>query len=332
MVTLQDIAQQVGVSKGTVSKALNGADDISETIRKTILETAIAMGYTKIRREKTNEKKLCILMENIEYEKEHQFGFDFIVGFKQMAHPAGFDVDVIPVDEKFQKSIPYDVFMLQNNYAGAFILGFTLNDPWMKDFRSCKTPTVLYDNHIKANPSVASISIDNSEGMDMAVAHLKAMGHKKIAYLSGALGSYIMQVRHKAFFKAMRQNGLKADVSLAGVSYYVTECMQKHLPRFLDMGITAVICSHDELANAAMIQCRQSGYEVPGDVSIIGFDDLPFCAYTYPPLTTVRQDRIELGKCGYYALESLFNQVCIGTLWLHAKLIVRDSTGPVKKD
>ncbi len=331
MVTLQDIAQQMGVSKGTVSKALNGAADVSETLRKSILETAIAMGYSKIRREKTNEKKLCILIENIDYEKEHQFGYDFIVGFKQLAQPAGFDVDVIPINEKFQKSTSYDVFMLQNNYAGAYILGLTLNDPWMKEFPVCKTPTVLYDNYIKANPCVSSISIDNSEGMDLAVAHLKAMGHKKIGYLSGAFGSYIMQVRHKAFFRAMRQNGLKADASYDGVSYYVTECMEKHLPRFIKMGITAVICSHDELANAAMLQCRQLGLEVPKNMSIIGFDDLPFCAYTYPPLTTVRQNRTELGKCGYYALDSLFNQVSIGTLWLHAQLVVRDSTGPVKE-
>ena len=80
-----------------------------------------------------------------------------------------------------------------------------------------------------------------------------------------------------------------------------------------------------------MLQCRQLGLEVPKNMSIVGFDDLPFCAYTYPPLTTVRQNRTELGKCGYYALESLFNQVSIGTLWLHAQLVVRDSTGPVKE-
>lgn len=103
-------------------------------------------------------------------------------------------------EEKLQKHTPYDVFMLRNNYLGAFVLGFSLNDPWMKDFHTSRTPTVLYDNYISANPNIAYVGVDNNEGMELAVSHLKLLGHKKIGYLSGALGSHVMQVRHKAFF------------------------------------------------------------------------------------------------------------------------------------
>ena len=83
------------------------------------------------------------------------------------------------------------------------------------------------------------------------------------------------------------------------------------------------------LANAALIQCQQLGYQVPDDVSIIGFDDLPIAAYTSPPLTTIRQDRIELGKSGFFALSSLLNGVSISTFLLHTQLIERKSTGNV---
>ena len=74
--------------------------------------------------------------------------------------------------------------------------------------------------------------------------------------------------------------------------------MEKHLPRFLEKGMTAIICNQDTLANAALIQCQQLGYRIPEDISIIGFDDIPIAAYTSPPLTTIRQDRLELGKSG----------------------------------
>ena len=104
-------------------------------------------------------------------------------------------------------------------------------------------------------------------------------------------------------------------------------CMEKHLPRFLENGTTAIICNQDTLANAALIQCQQLGYQVPDDVSIIGFDDLPIAAYTSPPLTTIRQDRTELGKSNFFALSSLLNGVSISTFLLHAQLIERKSTG-----
>lgn len=330
MATIQDIADKLGVSKGTVSKAINNAPDISETLRKTILDTAVEMGYTKLRRQKGTAPKLCVLIENMEYEESHQFGYDFIIGFRQMAEPAGFAVEVVPMTEAIQKKTPYDVFMLQNDYVGALVLGFSLNDPWMKDFETSHTPAVLYDNYIPANPFISSIGIDNNEGMALAVSFLKNLGHQKIGYLSSALGAHIMQVRHKAFFHAMKQNGLRAEPDWAGASYYITQCVEKHLSRLLDMGMTAVICSHDLIANAAMIQCQQLGYSIPRDLSIIGFDDLPMCAYTSPPLTTIRQDRTELGKCGYYAISSLLNNVSIGTILLHAQLVERGSTGEHK--
>lgn len=331
MIRMQDIADKLGISKGTVSKALNGTANISEELQKKILETAVEMGYTKkLRRQKDEEQKLCILIDNTEYKAPHQFGYDIILGFRQLAEPAGYTVDVIQVNDKLQKSITYDAFMIQNNYKGSFVIGFSLSTPWMKDFHISRIPAVLYDNYIPANPSVAYIGIDNTEGMALAVSHLKELGHKNIGYLSAALGSHIMQVRHKAFFQALRQSGLNADYTRARNAYLITECVERHLPKLLDMGVTAIICSHDQLAHAAICQCQQLGYHIPEELSIIGFDDLPFCAYTSPPMTTVRQNRIQIGKSAYCALESLLNHVSIGTLLLHAQLIVRESTSTVK--
>lgn len=326
MATMQDIADKLGISKGTVSKALNGASDVSETLQKTVLETAVELGYTKLRRPREDERKLCVLIAGIEHEEPHQLGYDMILGFRQLAEPAGYTVDVVPATDELFKSMSYDMFMLQNDYRGAFIIGFNLSTPWMRDLRTSHTPTVLYDNYLSANPHIAYVGVDNSEGMELSVSHLKQLGHRNLGYLSGALGSYVMQTRHKAFFQALRQAGLNADFTRAKSAYLISECLG-HLPKLLDMGVTAILCSHDELAWAAMIQCQQLGRRVPEDISIIGFDDLPMSAYTSPPLTTVRQDRIQIGKSGYYALDSLMNQVPIGTLLLHAQLMIRKSTG-----
>ena len=327
MATMDDIARRLGVSKGTVSKALSGAADVSETMRKSVVETAVEIGYSRIARSASG-KRLCVFVNNMSYEKPDDFGWDIITGFRKMAEPTDYQVGIIPFNEQMQKESRYDEFMLRHNYLGAVFLGLTLLDPWMKDFQVCTTPAVLYDNHVQSNPAVTHLGIDNDEGMEMAVARLVELGHRKIGYLSSALGSYVYQARYASFFHALRQFKLDAHQYMAGYAYRSSDCLAKHLPRLLDKGCTAIICSHDLLAHTLLIHCAELGLRVPEDLSVVGIDDLPLCRYTSPPLTTIRQDRTQLGKSAFYALSSLIDHVPISTLLLHAELIERASTGP----
>ncbi|MDE7225018.1 MAG: LacI family DNA-binding transcriptional regulator, partial [Acetatifactor sp.] len=145
MTTISDIAAKLGISKSTVSKALNNATDVSATMRKRVLETAAEMGYIN-RKISGMEKKLCILIENMDYETPNQFGHDIIHGFRQMAEADEWIVEIVPMTMEFQRVTPYGVFMLDHSYQAAFILGFSLLDPWMQEFRNTQIPTVLYDN------------------------------------------------------------------------------------------------------------------------------------------------------------------------------------------
>lgn len=326
MARIEDIANKLNISKGTVSKALNGAPDVSETLRKAVLETAVELGYSRSMRKK-EAKQLCLFIENTTCEEPSDFGYDIVTGFRKVAEPAGFVVCVVPLDEQIQKNISYDEYMLQNNYVAAFFLGLSLADPWLHQLQTSHTPAVLLDNYIRANPSTCYVGVDNSEGMDLAVTHLKEQGHRRIGYLSGGLGSYVNQQRYSAFFHALRKHNLLDDHSLAGSDYYFSECLQKHLPALLAQNVTAIVCSHDLLAHTVMIHCQEMGLRIPEDLSIIGFDDLPLCAYTQPTMTTIRQDRTQLGKSAFYALSSLLADVPISTLLLHARLMVRHSSG-----
>ncbi len=333
---IEDIAKKLEVSKSTVSKALNGAPDVSETLRKTVLETAVELGYSRSTR-KRGAKQLCIFIKNMAYDSPSDFGHDIIIGFRKMAEPAGFIVAIEELDDHLQKHNQYDEYMLQRNYVGALFLGLSLSDEWLHQLRTSQTPAVLLDNYVKANPNVAYIGVDNSEGMNLTVSYLKGLGHRKIGYLSGALGSYINQIRYSAFFHALRKYGLSDDPALGGNAYLFSECLQKHLPRLLKQGVTAIVCSHDLLAHTVMIYCQELGLRVPEDISIVGFDDLPLCSYTIPPMTTVQQNRTEIGRSAFYALSSLMAGTPISTLLLHAQLMKRQSTAvvpeipPVKK-
>lgn len=330
MATINDIAQKLGISKSTVSKGLNNATDISDEMRRRIQETAVELGYVAKHAQKKT-KKLCILIENMDYLTPNQFGHDIILGFRQMAEPEDWIVDIVPITPEMQKRTPYDVFMMEYNYQASFILGLSLIDPWMTEFRSTRIPTVLYDNQIKMNPCVASVSCDNQEGFDLAVRHLYDLGHRKIGLLSGPLDSYIMKVRYNAYLTAMGKYGLEINEKYIGLGYYVSESTRVNVPQLLGHGVTAILCSHDIRAISALTECHDMNVRIPQDISIIGFDDLPMTAYTTPALTTVRQDRIGLGKCGYYAVSCLLNNLSIGSIQLRAALIERDSTGPVRE-
>lgn len=329
MATLEDIAKTLGVSKSTVSKALNGAWDVSDAMRRAVVETAVELGYSRLRRGE-EAPRLAVFITNMDYASPEDFGYDILVGFRKLAEPAGYQVSVISLDYKLEKSIAYDQYMLQGNYLGGLFLGLSLDDPWLRDFETCRTPTVLYDNRVSGNPRVTYVGADNAEGMFLAVQYLKSLGHRKIGYLSSALGAYVYQQRQQAFFQAMQKNGL-CDQALARDSYFFSVCMEEHLPALLGQGCTAILCSHDSLAIGALDHCRKTGIRVPEDVSILGFDDLPRCQGTQPPLTTIRQDRTELGKSAYYALASQIRQIHISSLKLHPEIILRGSVGPAKQ-
>ena len=331
MATLEDIARALGVSKSTVSKSLSGAKDVSAAMRQTVVEKAVEMGYSRVPR-KADQPRIALFVTNMEYSNPDDFGYDLVAGFRRAAEPQGYQVDVIPLTIQMQRECPYDTFMARENYCAGLHLGLAMSqDPWMKDFCNCKTPTVLYDNHVSINPNVTYIGTNNQEGMELAVEYLKNMGHRKIGYLSYELTSYIYQRRYYAFMQAMLENGLPSDPELTGSARHVSECLNQHLPRLLEAGCTAVVCSHDILAHSVMVHCQELGLRVPEDVSILGYDDIPLCRYTIPPLTTIRQDRINLGKSAFYALTSQMNHVCVSSLLLHAELIKRGSCGPASK-
>ena len=330
MTTLNDIALELGVSKGTVSKALNGAKDVSSKTKQSVLETAVKLGYFRTPRNAPSQK-IALFIINMEYEKQENFGYDVVTGFRTEAEPAGFLVDVIPLTKQMQLDYHYDDFMLQHGYCGGFLLGLSLSDPWLKNLATCQTPSVLYDNYIRGNSRVTSIGIDNEEGIEMAIHYLQSLGHKKIGYLSSDLNSHVYRKRYDAFIRTMLESGLQADDLVMGADFHVNTCLANHLPRLIEQKCTAILCSHDVLAHSVMVYCMELGLRIPEDVSIMGFDDIPLCRYTAPPLTTIRQKRSSLGKNAFSALTSQLNHVPIGTLLLHAELIERASCGPVNR-
>jgi LacI family transcriptional regulator len=268
----------------------------------------------------------------MDYENIDQFGYDIIVGFKSLAAARLWEVTVVPINLNLQTLEKYDSYMLKNGYSGAFLLGFTLHDDWIRQLGKTTVPTVLLDNHIELNRHVGYVGTDNEEGIDLAVNHLFRLGHTKIAFLNGSKNSMISEQRRQSFVNSMKKHKLTPDENLMEYGYYVPDCARDHVPGFIKNGATAIMCASDLIASGVIKELHKLDKKVPEDISVVGFDDLPIAERLTPALTTIRQNRNDLGKSAFLLLDGLINNISSSKLLLRAQFIKRDSTGPCKKD
>ena len=122
MVTITDIARRLGVAVSTVSKGLNGANDVSESTRALILKTAVEMGYAGRKVQKSGVRKVCVLAEREEFLSAGQFGYDLAMGFRTTAAQTGWQADLAPFQGLLSSQEALDTFLLRHNYAGAFLI------------------------------------------------------------------------------------------------------------------------------------------------------------------------------------------------------------------
>lgn len=331
MATIKDIANRLGVAVSTVSKGLNGAPDISEDLRQLVLDTAVEMGYKTKRMRKEELKKLAILVENMEYLKEEDFGYDLVLGFQQMAYRDKWDVDVVPINPRVQAREKYDTYMLKHGYSGAFIMGMALQDQWMDQIEKTTIPTALLDNYVKLNPNVGYVGTDSFEGLSLAVSKLVELGHEKIAFLNGSPNSMITNQRDEAYKAALLEHKLPYDEKLVAHGYYVAESAPYYVPGMLSEGATAILCGNDLIASGVIEECKKRGFKVPSDISVVGFDDIPLASELKPSLTTIRQERLELGRCAFFTLDSLMHKISVSRTMLRPKFVERKSIGKAKK-
>lgn len=323
-VKIKDIAKKLNISTGTVSKGLNGASDISYELTQLILDTAIEMGYTPKKMRKKDNKKLCIFVTNMKYKSKYDFGYDIILGFKNHAIRENWQVFIEEVNPEFQKQNYYDTYMLAKGYSGAFFIGFSLSDDWLNQLNNTTTPTVLLDNYIPKNFNVSYVGTDNFEAFDISIKHLVDLGHSKIGFFSGSPDSMVSSERYEAFLKTMQNYNLEIKENFISSGNYSSESASNHIPNIVKNGVSAILCSSDLMAYGAIKVCQEMGLSVPEDISIIGFDDIDIAKECN--ITTIRQNRLEIGKCAYISLEGLMRNVCISKTTLRPLLIKRNST------
>jgi LacI family transcriptional regulator len=191
-------------------------------------------------------------------------------------------------------------------------------------------------NRMAQDHSLDSVSVDNERGMRMAVAHLAGEGHKRIAHIAGPQEVSTGLSRYRGFMSAMEAHGLQADPDLiiTAKAFSIEEglrCTRALLER--RSGCTAVAAGNDMLAVGCFAALEEAGLNCPADLSVVGFNDMPFIDRLRPPLTTIRFPHYQLGtEAAQLLLERIGGQGGpVRVIYLAPELVVRGSTASCRQ-
>ena len=299
MVSIKDLAQTCGVSVATVSKALNGHQDISEATRERVLSTAREMGYTAnlaARALKTNRTyNLGILFADLQNSGfMHEYFAMTLNSFRYEAERCGYDITFISSDFGHQDA-SYLQHALTRQVEGVAIICADFFDPAIQELAFSRIPVVTLDH---AFPNQLAVLSDNSEGMEALVRHVYGMGHRRIAYIHGN-PTAVTECRLGSFRRTCENLGLTVpEEYVLSCLYHDPVSCRETTRRLLALPQrpSCILFPDDYAALGGINAIREAGLRIPEDISIAGYDGIHLARTLSPMLTTWRQNAEELGQ------------------------------------
>jgi LacI family repressor for deo operon, udp, cdd, tsx, nupC, and nupG len=333
MATLSQIAVEAGVSEATVSRVLNSKPGVSDATRQSVITALDVLGYerpTHLRQRSAGLVGLVVPeLEN-----------PIFPAFAQVIEDALARRRFTPVlCTQSPGSLSEDEYvesLLDHGVAGIIFVSGKHADTRADHDRyrmllDRGLPVVFVNGYVDGLPA-PFISADDRVAMDIAVAHLAQLGHRRIGLAIGPSRFMPSARKHEGFVTALGTHlGLSATAARSWIAetIFSVEGGAAATEQLLEQGATAVVCGSDMMAIGATRAARTVGLDVPRDVSVVGFDDSPLVAFLDPPLTTVRQPVVQMGGTAVAALaDAISGDPVASREYLFApELVLRGSTG-----
>lgn len=331
-VSVVDVAARAGVSLGTVSNVLNRPDRVAPATRDRVMQAIQELGFVRneaarqLRAGRSRTVGLVVL------DVGNPFFTDLAKGVETTAGTSGLSVLLCNSNDDNRREQHYLSLLQEQRAFGILITPVGKVTPAMEAIRRSGTPVVLVDRG--SNRRQCSVSVNDRFGGELAVAHLIGQGHKRIGFVGGPMSINQVSERLAGARAAVHAAGLPEDAlvvvetpRLDVASGRATGDQLAALPA--RRRPTAVFCANDLLALGLLQDTTRRQKSVPGDLAIVGYDDIDFAAAAAVPLTSVRQPRAQLGRA---AMELLFEEASLADGHQHRQivfepeLVVRDST------
>jgi DNA-binding LacI/PurR family transcriptional regulator len=332
---MADIARLAGVSKATVSRALNRSPLVNEETRERILDLARSLKYTiNISAQNLRLKQNRTIGVVIPYDRatrQHLADPFFLSMLGSLAdaltaHGCEMLLSRVDADDLDAAALPYDT----GRVMGVILVGQWRNHAQLNALAERGLPIVTWGARLDAQ-SYCTVGGDNHAGGHVATRHLLEQGRRRIAFF-GDIAVPEVEHRYQGHCAALRGFGIAPDSTLHVSVPFVAEAGGFAVEQLLARGVPfdAVFAASDLLAMMAINKLRAHGLRTPADVAVVGYDDIELSGYFHPPLTTVRQPMAVAGQALVASLLALADGEAVAPVQLPAELIVRSSCGALR--
>jgi LacI family transcriptional regulator, repressor for deo operon, udp, cdd, tsx, nupC, and nupG len=298
-ISIKDIARAAGVSHSTVSRALGDSSLVSAETKAHIQRLAHDMGYSPDAQARSlvmgRTRTIGVVVTTI----ADPFIAEIVQAIESTAHDHGYTVILVSSNAEPDREIKAVEMLRSKRVDGVIVTSSRVGALYHDHLERLGVPVVLINSHSRhSGPYTFAVNVDNRHGGWLATEHLIQLGHRRIAYLAGPADHSDDMDRLVGYCQALAKAGIPFDPALVAPGTGRGDAGERALPLFMALQPppTAVFCYNDVTAIGLMHAARQAGLSVPGDLAVVGFDDIPFALYIYPSLTTIAQPKPEMGR------------------------------------
>jgi LacI family transcriptional regulator len=336
--TIRDVADAAGVSIATVSNVVNGTRYVTPETYGRVIQAVERLQYRASNVARGLRGGQTSLLGLVVPDIRNPFFAEVARAIEECVFGDGYNVILCNTEGDAGKERTYFEVLRASSVDGVIFIPADSSGPFAKWLIAQHVPVVIVDRDL-GDDRIDTVLVDNEEGGYQATKHLLRLGHERIACLGGPASIRSSQERRLGYERALREAGIQPDQRLEPSGNFQASGGDKETVSLLAEGVpfTAIFACNDLEACGALMAIRRAGLAVPRDISIVGFDDVPFSALLHPALTTVAQPSNEIGRVASRLLLMQIDRARSGQrrrrgerVVLPTELVVRESTQPVR--
>ncbi|QTA37444.1 LacI family DNA-binding transcriptional regulator [Thermosipho ferrireducens] len=322
-VSIKDVAREAGVSISTVSRVLNNSAPVSDDLKEKVENAIKKLDYMPSNIAKSLRKGKTGTIGFIIPDITNPFFANIVRGAEDYLRQRDYTLILCNSDQDEKQEVKLLETLISKHIDGLLFTGTGNFNPVLAE-KIERGFNVVFLDRIIQGISASYVIVNNSKGMYELLDYLTVTGHKEFVFINGNKETFSAKIRYETFKKVMGEKKLKFTHFYTNFSYEAGYNFGKKMKKMPD----AIVCGNDLIAYGVIDALEDRGFKIPEDVSVTGFDDIPFSKHYKPPLTTVRQPMYEMGMKAAELLVKIIEEKQINTegIILEPQLVIRGST------